>query len=62
MERLAKESSWSKLAQVTEAFGLLERPADTTGDAERGCVLDCPGKFSFFGTQTVGDDEIRHAR
>ena len=59
---LAKESSRSKLAQVTKAFRLLERPADTRGDPERRRALDCPGEFSFFGRQAVGDDEIRHAR
>ena len=59
---LAKGSSWSKLAQVTEAFRLLNRPADTSGDPERRRALDCPGKFSLFGRQAVGNDEIRHAR
>ena len=59
---LAKESSRSKLAQVTEAFRLLKCPADTGGDPERCRVLDCPGQFSFFGRQAVGDYEIRHAR
>jgi len=59
---LAKESSRSELAQVTEPFRLLERPADTSGDPERRRALDCPGEFSFFGRQAVGDDEIRHAR
>ena len=59
---LAKESSRSELAQVTEAFRLLKRPADTSGDPEHRRALDCPGKFSFFRKQAVRDDEIRHAR
>jgi hypothetical protein len=59
---LAKESSWSKLAQVTKAFRLLKRPADTRSDPERRRALDCPRQFSFFGRQAVGDYEIRHAR